>query len=74
MSNQEGRHKGEGWGEYGDLTPYLKTPRILRGKIEGEIIGELGARNCEEFSVVGEPLRGSSYSVGFYPVGRELSR
>ena len=27
-----------------------------------------------EFSVVGEPLRGSSYSVGFYPVGRELSR
>ena len=47
MSNQEGRHKGEGWGEYGDLTPYLKTPRILRGKIEGEIIGELGARNCE---------------------------
>jgi len=26
MSNQEGRHKGEGWGEYGDLTPYLKPP------------------------------------------------
>ena len=47
MSNQEGRHKGERWGEYGDLIPYLKTPRIWRGKVEGEIIGELGARDCE---------------------------
>ena len=33
--------------QYGDLTPYLKTPRIWGGKIEGEIIGDLGARDCE---------------------------
>ena len=33
--------------QYGDLTPYLKNPRIWRGKIEGEIIGDFGTRDCE---------------------------
>jgi len=33
--------------QYGELTPYLKNPRIWRGKVQGEIIGDFGTRDCE---------------------------
>ena len=34
--------------QYGDHTPYLKTPRFASGgKITGEIVGGFGARDCE---------------------------
>lgn len=34
--------------QYGDLTPYLKSPTIQGSKINGEITGDFGARNCGE--------------------------
>lgn len=34
--------------QYGDISPYLKTPTICGGKIKGNIVGNLAAHNCGE--------------------------
>lgn len=35
--------------QYGDISPYLKTPTIWGGKIKGNVVGNLAAHNCGEY-------------------------